>query len=56
MIVRLRWFYFLYYASVGTFLSYFAPYLRGLGFKLVLTPTPYVVDKNFIIDALNPAI
>lgn len=33
MIVRLRWFYFLYYASVGTFLSYFAPYLRGLGFS-----------------------
>lgn len=32
MIARLRWFYFLYYASVGTFLSYFAPYLRGLGF------------------------
>src|SRR3954447_9327216 len=32
MIVRLRWFYFLYYAGVGTFLSYFAPYLRGLGF------------------------
>lgn len=33
MIVRLRWFYFLYYAGVGTFLSYFAPYLRGLGFS-----------------------
>lgn len=33
MIARLRWFYFLYYASVGTFLSYFAPYLRGLGFS-----------------------
>src|SRR3954466_5771533 len=33
MIGRLRWFYFLYYASVGTFLSYFAPYLRGLGFS-----------------------
>jgi FkbM family methyltransferase len=28
-------------------------YLRALGFKLVLTPTPYVIDKNFIIDALN---
>ncbi|MGZ6125484.1 MAG: MFS transporter, partial [Myxococcales bacterium] len=33
MIARLRWFYFFYYASVGTFLSYFAPYLRGLGFS-----------------------
>jgi PPP family 3-phenylpropionic acid transporter len=33
MIVRLRLFYFLYYAGVGTFLSYFAPYLRGLGFS-----------------------
>jgi FkbM family methyltransferase len=33
-----------------------AAYLRDLGFKLVLTPTPYVIDKNFIIDALNPAI
>ena len=31
-------------------------YLRELGFKLVLTPTPYVIDKNFIIDALNPAL
>ena len=31
MIARLRWLYFLYYAGVGTFLSYFAPYLRGLG-------------------------
>ncbi len=33
MIARLRWLYFLYYAGVGTFLSYFAPYLRGLGFS-----------------------
>ena len=33
MIGRLRWLYFLYYAGVGTFLSYFAPYLRGLGFS-----------------------
>src|SRR5439155_27376439 len=33
LIARLRWFYFLYYAGVGTFLSYFAPYLRGLGFS-----------------------
>ena len=31
MIARLRWLYFFYYAGVGTFLSYFAPYLRGLG-------------------------
>jgi len=30
-------------------------YLRSLGFQLVLTPTPYVIDKNYIIDALNPA-
>ena len=33
MIGRLRWLYFLHYAGVGTFLSYFAPYLRGLGFS-----------------------
>jgi PPP family 3-phenylpropionic acid transporter len=33
MIARLRWFYFLAYAGVGTWLSYFAPYLRGLGFS-----------------------
>src|SRR5712664_1560289 len=33
MIGRLRWFYFLYFAGVGTFQSYFAPYLRGLGFS-----------------------
>ena len=33
MIGRLRWFYFLVYAGVGTWLSYFAPYLRGLGFS-----------------------
>ncbi len=30
--MRLRLFYFLYYGNVGTFLPYFAPYLRGLGF------------------------
>ena len=30
---RLRIFYFLYYAGVGVFQSYFAPYLRGLGFS-----------------------
>jgi PPP family 3-phenylpropionic acid transporter len=33
MIARLKWLYLLYYAGVGTFLSYFAPYLRGLGFS-----------------------
>ncbi|TMA24108.1 MAG: hypothetical protein E6J88_11655 [Deltaproteobacteria bacterium] len=33
VIGRLRWFYFLVYAGVGTWLSYFAPYLRGLGFS-----------------------
>ncbi|MGZ6141950.1 MAG: MFS transporter, partial [Myxococcales bacterium] len=33
MIRRLRAFYFLAYAGVGTYLSYFAPYLRGLGFS-----------------------
>ncbi|TMA25458.1 MAG: MFS transporter [Deltaproteobacteria bacterium] len=33
MIGRLRWIYFLAYAGVGTWLSYFAPYLRGLGFS-----------------------
>jgi PPP family 3-phenylpropionic acid transporter len=33
VIWRLRWFYFLAYAGVGTWLSYFAPYLRGLGFS-----------------------
>jgi PPP family 3-phenylpropionic acid transporter len=30
---RLRVFYFLYYGSVGVYLPYFAPYLRGLGFS-----------------------
>jgi MFS transporter, PPP family, 3-phenylpropionic acid transporter len=30
---RLRLFYFLYYANVGAYLSYFAPYLLGLGFR-----------------------
>jgi PPP family 3-phenylpropionic acid transporter len=33
MIPRLKWIYFLAYAGVGTWLSYFAPYLRGLGFS-----------------------
>jgi FkbM family methyltransferase len=36
--------------------SHCAAYLGGLGFHLVLTPTPYAIDKNFIIDALNPAL
>jgi PPP family 3-phenylpropionic acid transporter len=30
---RLRLFYFLYYGNVGTYLPYFAVYLRGLGFS-----------------------
>jgi PPP family 3-phenylpropionic acid transporter len=30
---RLRLFYFLYYGSIGALLPYFAPYLRGLGFR-----------------------
>ncbi len=30
---RLRLFYFAFYGGVGTFLPYFAPYLRGLGFS-----------------------
>jgi len=29
MIARLRWLYFLYYAGVGTFLSYFALICAG---------------------------
>ena len=33
MIGRLRWLYLFYFAGIGTFLSYFAPYLRGLGFS-----------------------
>jgi FkbM family methyltransferase len=36
--------------------SHCAAYLRDLGFQLVLTPTPYVIDKNFIIDALNQTL
>ena len=31
-------------------------YLRRLGFETTLTPTPYVVDRNHIIDARNPAL
>ncbi len=30
---RLRLFYFLYYGSIGAFLPYLAPYLKGLGFS-----------------------
>jgi FkbM family methyltransferase len=33
-----------------------ADYLRDQGFQLVLTPTPYVIDRNFIIDAVNPTL
>ncbi len=33
VIQQLRLIYFLYYAGVGSFLFYFAPYLRGLGFS-----------------------
>jgi len=31
-------------------------YLRRLGFETTLTPTPYVVDRNHIIDARNLAL
>jgi|GEM_PF-1702014 len=31
-------------------------YLQKLGFETTLTPTPYVVDRNHIIDARNPAL
>jgi FkbM family methyltransferase len=31
-------------------------YLRKLGFEITLTQTPYVVDRNYIIDARNPAL
>lgn len=31
-------------------------YLRKLGFEITLTPTPYVIDRNSIIDARNPAL
>jgi FkbM family methyltransferase len=30
-------------------------YLSGLGFQLAMTRTPYILDRNFIIDAYNPA-
>ena len=30
-------------------------YLSGLGFRLTITPTPYILGRNFIIDACNPA-
>ena len=28
-------------------------YLSGLGFRLAMTPTPYVLGRNYIIDAYN---
>ncbi len=31
-------------------------YFQQLGFELAMTPTPYVIDRNFIIDAYNPAL
>jgi FkbM family methyltransferase len=31
-------------------------YLRGLGFHLKKTRTPYILDRNYIIDACNPAL
>ncbi|MGC1378881.1 MAG: FkbM family methyltransferase [Anaerolineales bacterium] len=31
-------------------------YLQKLGFEITLTPTPYVIDHNRIIDARNPAL
>ncbi len=30
-------------------------YLSGLGFRLALSRTPFVLDRNFIINAANPA-
>ncbi len=30
-------------------------YLSGLGFRLAMTPTPYVLGRNYIIDACNPS-
>jgi FkbM family methyltransferase len=29
-------------------------YLSSLGFRLAMTRTPYVLDRNYIIDAYNP--
>jgi hypothetical protein len=29
-------------------------YLSGLGFRLAMTRTPYILDRNYIIDACNP--
>lgn len=31
-------------------------YFQRLGFEISLAPTPYVLDKNHIIDARNPAL
>jgi FkbM family methyltransferase len=31
-------------------------YFTELGYQLEMTPTPYIIDKNFIIDAWNPSI
>jgi FkbM family methyltransferase len=31
-------------------------YFQKLGFEITLTPTPYVLDQNRIIDARNPAL
>lgn len=31
-------------------------YLQKLGFEVTLTPTPYVIDHNRIIDARNPTL
>jgi hypothetical protein len=28
-------------------------YLSGLGFRILMTRTPYVLDRNYIIDAYN---
>jgi FkbM family methyltransferase len=30
-------------------------YLSGLGFRLAMRPTPYVLGRNYIIDACNPS-
>jgi len=29
-------------------------YLSGLGFRLAMTRTPYILDRNYVIDACNP--
>jgi PPP family 3-phenylpropionic acid transporter len=53
---RLRLFYFLYYGSVGVYLPYFAPYLRGLGWTgerigLVQMIAPLVAGPSAILWA-----